>query len=782
MDDLLAEFLAETREMMEAVGGELVAWEADPSDRARLDAIFRFFHTVKGNCGFFDFPRLEALSHAAEDALAEVRAGQRRASPRLVTAVLAIVDRIGAMVAAIEDGGEMPAGSDDPLIGALSAGDDDDDGVLSHDPGDTRSARAGAGQRTIRLPVSLLDDVMASVSDLVLARNHLALRVREAGSDSPVYAPFERLNGILNEVRQAVTRLRMQRIDHLYAALPRLVRDLAAELGKQVMIDLEGGEVELDREMIEMIRDSLAHIIRNAIDHGIETPSARLASGKREIGTLVISARQSGNRILLAVSDDGRGIDGDRLVAKAVAAGVLTASEAEAMAAADRQALIFEPGLSTADQVTSVSGRGVGMDAVRANIERVGGTIEVTSTPGAGTRILLSLPLTLSIVPSLTVSAGGHLFALPQSYVEEIVHGRAGHIEVARAGDAMLVTVRDRRIACVPLAGALGLEDACDPQAATLVLIRLAGGDLFAIACDRVLDHHELVIKPLAPAVMASGLYAGSTLLDDGKPVLMLDVAGIARQAGLVGDVRGRVRTAAARDAVESDRAGVPAMLFIGLDGRRRAVRLSLIRRFERVPSGSIDLGGERPQIVIGDRILSLTGIDSGNHPDGQVSVLRLGDGESEIAYAFDRILDTVELPDEIVPSGRPGPVEGTVLIGGEAAELLDAHWLFATHAAPVREAHRPTCRIPAGDPWAQAILAPLVESAGYAVVGDGFAGQADVAIATDDAPLGDGAGGTLITLSADPDNATPDGARLYRYDRAALLARLAALRAGRAA
>src|SRR3990167_9610667 len=279
MDDLLAEFLAETREMMEAIGGELVAWEADPSDGARLDAIFRFVHTVKGNCGFFDFPRLEALSHAAEDALAEVRAGRRAPSPRMVTAVLAIVDRIGVMVDAIEAGSELPDRGDDVLIAALENDGGDAGYAVAAEAGAARGTAAGP-QRTIRLPVGLLDDVMASVSDLVLARNDLARRIRDAGSDYALHGPFERLNAILDQVREAVTRMRMQRIEHLYAALPRLVRDLAAELGKQVMIDLEGGEVELDREMIEMIRDPLTHIIRNAIDHGIETPAQRIAAGK----------------------------------------------------------------------------------------------------------------------------------------------------------------------------------------------------------------------------------------------------------------------------------------------------------------------------------------------------------------------------------------------------------------------------------------------------------------------------------------------------------------------
>ncbi|WP_120716477.1 chemotaxis protein CheA [Tsuneonella amylolytica] len=790
MDDLLAEFLAETREMLEAVGGELVAWEADPADAARLDAIFRFVHTVKGNCGFFDFPRLEKLSHAAEDALAEVRAGRRSTSPRLVTAVLAIVDRIGAMIDAIELGQDLPERGDDVLIAALEP--DSGDGIETIcDAGGTGGdggARAGTSpaggqQRTIRLPVTLLDSVMSSVSDLVLARNDLARRLREADVDPAVRGPFERLGSILDQVREAVTRMRMQRIEHLYGALPRLVRDLATELGKQVMIDLEGSEVELDREMIEMIRDPLTHIIRNAIDHGIETPAQRLAAGKREIGTVHIAARQSGNRILLSIADDGRGIDGQRLVEKAVVAGSISQAEADAMSETERQALIFEAGLSTAAAVTSVSGRGVGMDVVRANIERVGGSIELVSTPGQGTRIQLSLPLTLSIIPSLTVEAGGQMFAMPRSYVEEIVHGRARHIEFVRAGDATLVTVRGKRVAHLSLADQLGMDGGARPEAGTLVLIRLAGGDLFSLGVDRILDHEELVIKPLAPAIMACGYYAGSTLLDDGNPVLMLDIAGIARKARLLGEARTRVRAAEEVVVNDDERAREPALLFAGLDGRRRAIRLAVINRIERIEAGAIDLAGQRPTAVVGDTIFALAGVASGVPDEGQVNVLRLGDGTAEIAYAIDRIVDTVDLPAEITPAPHVGELEGSVLIGGEAVDLVDAHWLFAAHAAPPRALDPPSCRIPSHDAWARTILAPLVESAGYRVVDETFEGTADVAIASDDAAAAPTAGsGTVITLCADPGQAGGAHGSIYRYDRAALLAALAALRTGRAA
>src|SRR6185436_18985976 len=273
--------------------------------------------------------------------------------------------------------------------------------------------RAASAPRTIRLSVELLDRVMSTVSDMVLARNELARRLRESENDVAVDGAFERLSAIIADMRDAITRTRMQRIENLFVGLPRMVRDLSAELGKQVLIDVEGGDVELDREMIEMIRDPLTHIIRNAVDHGIELPAERLKAGKREIGLLSVSARQSGNQILIDIQDDGRGINGNKLVEKAIAAGVMEKSEVANLSPREQLALIFEAGLSTAKQVTAISGRGVGMDVVRSNIERIGGIVEVDSTPGQGTRMTLRVPLTLTIIPALTVSVAGQNFAIP---------------------------------------------------------------------------------------------------------------------------------------------------------------------------------------------------------------------------------------------------------------------------------------------------------------------------------------------------------------------------------
>lgn len=786
MEELLADFVAETREMLEAVGGELVAWEAEPDTGERLDAIFRFVHTVKGNCGFFDFPRLEKLSHAAEDALADCRSGKRQPDQQLVSAVLAVIDRISDMIDAIEAGEEFHAGDDEALIGALSP-----DAVpivssaqsSSADMPTKGASKPASGPRSIRLPVNLLDRVMSGVSDMVLARNDLARRLRENGDQPTIDGPFERLSAILADVRDAITRMRMQRIETLFTSFPRLARDLSNELGKQVMIDLEGGEVELDREMIEMIRDPMTHIIRNAVDHGIEPPSERLAQGKREIGLLAISARQAGNRITIAIEDDGKGIDGDRVLAKAIDKGLIGREDGARLSPAERCKLIFTPGLSTADEVSEISGRGVGMDVVRANVERVGGSIELDSTVGVGTRILLRLPLTLSIIPALTVECGGQRFALPRASVEELVSGARDHVEFARVGDSLLATLRGRRIACLSLADILGVKARKPVEDATLVLLRLPGGDLFAIAVDQILDHEELVVKPIAPAVMDTGLYAGTTLLDDGSPVLLLDVAGLARGADLSAGAPDRSAVEQDSTAAGPDTPNEPVLLFIGLDGRRRAIRMNLVTRIETFDPAAIDISGGGAQVVIGERILPLAGLGNRVPEDlaqsNTLGLFRIEDGQSDMAYAFREIIDTAAIEQDIIPSESVGEIEGLTLIGGEATELVDSHWLFASHARVARAGEAPVCRLPLDDAWARQLLRPLVEAAGYRVIGQDDDEDAAIALAAIETGEVAPRAGRVIWLRATPDAGDANTDTIYRYDRAGLVAALGDARSG---
>ena len=762
MDDLLQEFVAETRETLEALAGEIVAWEAQPADRARLDAIFRFVHTVKGSCGFLDLPRLARLSHAAEDVLAAVRDGHRIPDTALVNAVLAIVDRIGEIVEAIDAGLSLDDSSEDLLIAALA-----ENAAPASAPAPAMGHRAAA--RSVRLNVELLDRMMSGMSDIVLARNELARRLRDDDVDPRVEAALERLSVTVAEMRDTVTRTRMQKIDALFSALPRMVRDTAAELGKAVTLTLEGSDVELDREMIEMMRDPLVHIIRNALDHGIEAPSDRRVAGKRETGRLTVSARQSGNQILVEVADDGAGIDVARVAAKAVKIGLCSAAEVDAMSLAAREELIFAAGLSSKDTASAVSGRGVGMDVVRANIEQIGGRISLTSRPGRGLVITIQVPLTLSIMPTIVIGAGGQRFALSRASIDEIVTARGDAVRIDAVGDSAIATVRGERLPLVRLLALLGLPQTGEPG--TLAIVGTRDGS-YALGIDAVLDTEELVIKPAAPAVMATGLYAGQSLPDSGLPMLLLDGAGVATVAGLRFE-----RAIAADEQAEAEAAApaVPALLFEDLDGQRRAVPLAAVDRVETVDASSIRYVGGRLRLSADGAIVPLYSVAT---LDGRASlpVLRLTDRETDVAYAIAEPLDIVDLPTTMAPANGAGTVAGVVLIGGEPVEVLDPLALFAE--AEPEPADATLCLLQDdGTGWMDQFLRPTLEAAGYRCVAAVAAGQRPaigLSMAGAERAVGANDLGVPVVRLRRERAAGGEDATVYRYDRAALLAAMA--------
>ena len=778
MDDLLADFVAESREMLDALAGEVVAWEANPSDRARLDAVFRFVHTVKGNCGFFDFPRLEALSHAAEDALADVRAGQRPAEEGLVSAVLAIIDRISAMLDAIERSQEFPAGGDEELIAALAPGIEGSAETLAAvEPGDDQSSgesspsRQGASvQRTIRLSVDLLDRVMSGVSDMAVARNLMARHLQELG-DPSLDAHFNRLSAMLNDVRDAITRTRMQRIDTLFTAFPRLVRDLSNELGKQVMVDIESGSVELDREMIDLIRDPLIHLIRNAVDHGIESPAERRAAGKREIGMISIAARQTGNMIRLTITDDGRGIDLDKVTQKALAAGIVTPERLAEMPRREQYALICEPGFSTREQATAVSGRGVGMDVVRANIERFGGSLWIYSKLGENSTFVIDIPLTLSIVPSITVMAADQKFAITRSYIDEIARIGNGGARLTDVSGIPHVELRGHLIPCFNLRGILKIDDTPIREGMTVVTVDIMSGQGFALAVDEVIDHEELVIKPIAPAVMATGIYVGTAQMDDGTPVLMLEMANVARELGTMSNLRSNLRESVMEENVRRERKAVQALLFMSLDGNRRAVPMRVVDRIEDVSTDAIRIAGDKAQVVLDGKIYPLAGVSNAPLPEEEtVKLFRLKDGTAELAYAAREVLDIVALEAERYEGDAQKGVAAILLINDVPTELVDCYGLFADHRFTVGPAERPVCRLPANDRWLQDFLRPLIEAAGYDVVDETTELQADIAIASceSEGPVPQGARSIWLRATPEPTSETAD--TIYRYDRETLM------------
>ena len=802
MDDLIQDFIAETRETLDALASELVLWEQNPHDTERLDSIFRFVHTVKGSCGFLNLPRFERLSHAAEDVLSQVRDGKRVASATLVDAVLAIIDRIGELITVMDSGEALPDGSDADLIAALA-----EEIEASSPPAsaanplaaiDDAASRRQMVIRSIRVPLDLIDHLMNGVSDMVLARNEVARCLRDDHNGPVLESAFDRLSSCIAEMRDAIGKTRMQRIERIFSPLPRLVRDLCADLGKQVDLRTSGNDVELDREMIEMIRDPLTHIIRNSIDHGIESPVARSLAGKPVAGRLSISARQSGNQILIEIADDGRGIDVDKLIARALAAKVRSAGEIHGLSERARLELIFAPGLSTAEQVTAISGRGVGMDVVRSNVERIGGSIDLENQPGKGLRVVMRVPLTLTIIPCLTVRAGGQEFAMPRSAIREILFDNNDQVRVQRVGGADLAYIRGECLPYVALEAILGLDRTTEPAARYRTIITVnASSDLrYALAVEAVIDHEELVVRPGAPVIMADGLYAGTTLPDNGRPMLLLDPLGLAQRAQL-NDFAGTDRARPGDDDAVAEPDGGSALLFREIDRTQRLVTLAVVERVEDVSADRLVMAGGQVRLSIDGESRPVFGLDA-VPGDGHVKLLHLSDGRVHVHYAVDDVVDIVRLPAHIEPVLHPGLVSGIALIDDRQIEVIDPHWVFSTLAGISRGERRPVCRlISQDDPWTRNILAPLVSAAGYRPV---FAQSADTPddganisiIVGDEAPVPPALRGEVIRLR---DTLVParsglggsglggagpgDADSIYRYDRTALLGRLIGHREG---
>lgn len=731
MDDLLGDFVAETLENLETLSGEVVAWETDPSDRERLDAFFRFFHTVKGSCGFLNLPRVEKLAHSAEDVLAAIRTGDRHPDPMTISAVLAVMDRISDITRALGDGSPVPLEmEDDALLDSLTARPVEVAAAKSEDViGEIEDSISSAAPsalrertpRTIRISLSLIDQLMNAVSDMVLARNELSRKLRDNNVDPDVEGSFARLSACVADMRDMVSKTRMQRVDRLFTALPRMVRDLSHDLGKKVDLVLEGGDVEMDREMIEMVLDPLTHIVRNALDHGLETPIERLAAGKSETGIVRICARQSGNQIVIEVVDNGRGIGTANLVAKARRQKVISENEAANMTHAEKLALIFHAGLSTAEQVSAISGRGVGMDVVRTNVERIGGVVTLESTVGCGTIIQLRVPMTLTIIPGLILRCGSELFAIPRGNVIELLHENSNMVRVETVAGARVATIRGLRYSVVDLEQLLDRErDRTEGGPRTLMLVGSPTGVPYALGVDAVENHEELVIRPASPVVMAAGIFAGMTLPDNGRPMLLLDPAGIAQVADLPMDLdNSEALQAGTQQKLDKQQAQtIPALQFIEKGGQHRLIPLNTVERIEDLPAAMFGMTEGQQFVRLQGKLMRVANPTS---ITGElVKTLHLKVGEQEICYIVEDVADIIDMPIRPDLSVRTHGIAGIVSHDGQHLEVIDSHALFAKLAVESdgRTSAPGTCLV-AGlidDPWMQTILAPLLIQAGYDV------------------------------------------------------------------
>lgn len=873
MDDLVADFIAEAREGLEALDSELVRFEQQPDDPETLGGIFRLIHTIKGTCGFLGLMRLQTVAHAAESVLGAFRDGDLPVTPVAVSAILETVDLIRVLIDALCADATEPEGDDSVLIARLEAlldpveapaaapaksagsliedlGGDatldaaaetvvarlgSEDAFANADPDrlqaairDSLSALARKGERTaafaialsemagapltraqvetvltqfgdalrtldisdhavarltplvdcgasdalqadeepdttatpaappakvressparadgdaagpaqtIRVSVDALEHLMTVVSELVLIRNQLIQTLR-LQPESPFAAPLNRLNQVTSELQEGVMTTRMQPISGAWAKLPRLVRDLAQDLGKSIDLVMHGQDTELDRQVLELIKDPLTHMIRNAADHGLETPAQRRAAGKADTGRITLQARHEGGAIVIEVSDDGRGLAADKLRAKALASGVITPAQAEQMTDIEARQLIFLPGLSTAQAVTSVSGRGVGMDVVRTNIEKIGGAIELISVEGAGTCFTIRIPLTLTIVSALIVECCGERFAMPQSSLVELVSASDGSGRTIEYIDGVSVLrLRDRLLPLISLQSLLQLEPVGEPSPESCIIVARVGAFTFGVIVDRVFDTEEIVVKPVATVLRHLKLYSGATILGDGSVILILDLKGVSIESG-AGQVAGAVQQEAEAAAKAETLSSL--LVFRTADDSLKAAPLADVSRIEEVAADQIERLDGRTVIQYRDRLMPIVGCDG-----GPASAWTGGERRPLLVFARDDravgllvgdIVDIVNtvLDIDMVSSGSGA--RGGLIIDGTATELIDIdhYWRKALREeeapppppAVVRTPERADSPPMAGrrlllidqSPFSQLLLQPLLAQAGYQV------------------------------------------------------------------
>jgi two-component system chemotaxis sensor kinase CheA len=706
MNEVIREFLIETHENLAQLDLDLVTLEKEPTERDTLARVFRTLHTVKGTAGFLGLQKLQAVAHAAENLLSRLRDGALIFNPEIASALLSVVDAVRQMLAQVEksetdgDGdysaliqtlerlrkeessegsGVRGQGSEERGEGRETSGEGrrlEDEGIKGKEAGsdakesvipepltqtpdlrpltpDTSSrppdplSSSAVSDSTIRVDVGLLDKLMTLVGELVLARNQI-MQSSTGQEDTTLLGRVQRLNLLTSELQAGVMKTRMQPISNIWSKFPRVVRDLALACGKQARLEMEGQETELDKTLIEAIRDPLTHLVRNAVDHGIEAPVERLARGKPAEGRLALHAFHEGGKVVIEIADDGGGIDPQRIRAKAIQAKLVTAEQAQRLNDRELVNLIFLPGFSTADKVTQFSGRGVGMDVVRTNIEKIGGMVTIDSRAGQGTTVKMKIPLTLAIIPALTVTSNGDRYAIPQVSLLELVRleGEQAQPGIERIHAAPVYRLRGNLLPLVYLSRELEEKrpergegrgtngernetaDAKDAARSSLpsrlvpnpsplassdavvnIVVLQADDRQFGLVVDAIHDTEEIVVKPLQKQLKDISVFSGATIMGDGKVALILDVLGLAQKSNVISGVRERALTQKPTSVSEPGADRQTVLLFATREGGRMAIPLSLVARLEEFPRSALEHVGPQHVVQYRDEILPLISV-----------------------------------------------------------------------------------------------------------------------------------------------------------------------------
>lgn len=700
---IVKDFLVETSEHLDRLDRDVMALEANADDAERIASVFRSFHTIKGTCAWLGFAQLEALAHSAESLLSSLRDGNVRMNTDIASALLAVGDAMRRTLPTIEatqSEGDVDFTS---LRQRLDAHNPDHEPTPVVHRGFANVAEAlqeldpqvtASADRTVRVDVHLLDRLLNTVGELVLARNQIVQGLEQPGS-TLVPAATQRLKAITSELQQGVMKARLQPIGSVWNMLPRLVRETAKSVDKVVHLEMVGQDTEVDRSLLQAIKDPLTHLVRNAVDHGIETPETRRASGKTEYGFLRLAAYHEGGQVVVEVSDDGAGLDLARIKGVAVARNIIDTQAAVTMNERDLAQLVFRPGFSTRQAVTSVSGRGVGLDVVKTQVERIGGTIDLDSKRGEGMTVRLRVPLTLAIIQALIVRCGGGRYALPQVSIIELTRVPAEQVGklIDKVYASPVLRLRGELVPLVDLAQVLGLPPTPMPVAvpdsdeAVNIVILEAVRQRFGLIVDNIGDTEEIVVKPLSRHLDRIPVYSGATVMSDGKVGLILDAQGIARAASVleheVANPDAPLATARAAKTVTRR-----YLLAAFRDGGQLAIPLEHVDRLEELRSSQIERLGARDVVQYRGGVLPLVrsgeifeerrqkarenGSEKGR--DDAVYTIVYRDDVTRVGIIVERILDVIDDVSgvDIGPAPRRGS-SGTIIVGGRVAEIIDA-------------------------------------------------------------------------------------------------------------
>jgi two-component system chemotaxis sensor kinase CheA len=729
MDELTREFLIESQEGLDRMERCLTDLEERPQDAGLIAEIFRSVHTIKGTTGFLGFKRLEKLAHAGENMLGLLREGKLSADGPIVTGLLQLLDGLRSILKTIETEASEGDGHDEVLIGwleelqapakasqpvhahaaaqatvastalpSVSAAPPEPvppepippvaqtpepavasaaNAPLELEGGARPRAQAGsAAESTLRVDVTLLNRMMNLVGELVLTRNQV---LQATSADPSMTLLSRRLDMVTADLRESVMKARMQPVSNIFSKIPRIVRDLSQSLGRRVRLQVEGQDTELDKSLLEAIKDPLTHAVRNAVDHGIEPPEVRQAAGKDPEGTLKLRAAQEGSHVIIEVSDDGAGIAVEKVRQKAIERGLITAERAANQSERELLQLIFLPGFSTAAAVTNVSGRGVGMDVVRTNVERIGGKVEIDSRAGKGTTLRLRIPLTMAIIPALIVRSVNQSFALPQGALSELVHvpPEQAAVAIEWIEGAPLHRLRGKLLPLVFLDQLLMPvgEKRKVTERDNFIAVLDADGRRFGLVVDGLADPEEIVVKPLSAVLKDIGIFSGATVLGNADLALILDPGAIAMKAGVtISAEDDGSYTAEGEDGAGDGRE--LEYLLVEAGGRQAAVRLGDVLRIEQLPVSRIEHIGYRPVLNFEGQLLPVE--DSGGvlaaaegNPEAQIIVVVCREGNRHVGIAVSHVLD-VAAGGDLFEAGTSQRTGGVTLLKNRVTDVVE--------------------------------------------------------------------------------------------------------------